>query len=103
MRTIHARQIQLIKMHIRKTKKVLLRPKTDEHLKPSVEVRHLVGKLFKAETLLTEVKRKVPTSLGSFLVMFVIRERIYANSVFLKFVYPATAKRFLMIHYIVLP
>jgi hypothetical protein len=27
-------------------------PKTDEHLNPSVEVYHLVGKLSKAETLL---------------------------------------------------
>ena len=39
----------------------MLYPKTDEHVNPSVEVRHLVGKLSTAETLLTEVQRKVPT------------------------------------------
>ena len=33
----------------------MLQPKTDEHVNPSVEVRHLVGKLSTAETLLTEV------------------------------------------------
>jgi len=30
----------------------MLRPKTDEHANPSVEVHHLVGKLSKTETLL---------------------------------------------------
>jgi len=34
-------------------------PKTDEHVNPRVEVHHLVGKLSTAETLLTEVQRKV--------------------------------------------
>ena len=43
--------------------------KTDEHLNPSVEVHHLVRKLSTAETLLTEVQRKVPTCPGSFLVI----------------------------------
>jgi len=33
--------------------------KTEEYLNPSVEVHHLVGKLSTAETLLTEVQRKV--------------------------------------------
>ena len=37
----------------------MLNPKTDEHVNLSVEVHHLVGKLSTAETLLTEVKRKV--------------------------------------------
>jgi len=37
----------------------MLHPKTDEHVNPSVEVHHLVGKLCTAETLLTEVQRKV--------------------------------------------
>ena len=36
--------------------------KPDEHVNTSVEVRHLVGKLSTAETLLTEVQRKVPRS-----------------------------------------
>jgi len=40
----------------------ILHPKTDEHLNPSVEVRHLVGKLSTAERLLTEVQRKAPRS-----------------------------------------
>jgi hypothetical protein len=31
----------------------MLHPKTDEHVNPSVEVHHLVGKLSMAETLLT--------------------------------------------------
>jgi len=35
----------------------LLHPKTDEHVNPSVEVHHLVEKLFTAESLLTEVQR----------------------------------------------
>jgi len=30
----------------------MLHPKTDEHVDPSVEVHHLVGKLSTAETLL---------------------------------------------------
>jgi len=37
----------------------MLHPKTHEHVNPSVEVHHLVGKLSTAETLLTEVQRKV--------------------------------------------
>jgi hypothetical protein len=37
----------------------MLHPKTDKHLNPSVEVQNLVGKLSMAETLLTEVQRKV--------------------------------------------
>jgi len=37
----------------------MLHPKTYEKLKPNVEVHHLVGKLSTAETLLTEVQRKV--------------------------------------------
>jgi len=36
----------------------MLHPKTNEHVNPSLEVRHLVGKLSTAETLLTEVQRK---------------------------------------------
>ena len=47
----------------------LLHPKTDEHMNPSVEVHHLVGKLSTAETLLTEVQLKVPTCPRSFLVI----------------------------------
>jgi len=39
----------------------MLHPKTDEHVNPSVDVHHLVGKLPTAETLLTEVQLKVPT------------------------------------------
>jgi len=35
----------------------MLHPKTVEHVKPNVEVHHLVGKLSTAETLLTEVQR----------------------------------------------
>jgi hypothetical protein len=46
----------------------MLHPKTDEHLNPSVEVHHLVGKLSTAETLLTEVQRKVPTFPGKHLL-----------------------------------
>jgi len=37
----------------------MLHPKTDEHVNPSVEGHHLVGKLSTLETLLTEVQRKV--------------------------------------------
>jgi len=37
----------------------MLHPKIDEHLNPSVELHHLVGKLSTAETLPTEVQRKV--------------------------------------------
>jgi len=37
----------------------ILHPKTDEHVNPGVEVHNLVGKLSTAETLLTEVQRKV--------------------------------------------
>ena len=43
--------------------------KTDEHVNPSVEVHHLVGKLSTAETLLTEVQRKVPICPRIFLVI----------------------------------
>jgi len=39
----------------------MLHPKTDEHVNPSVAVHHPVGKLSTAETLLTEVQRKVTT------------------------------------------
>jgi hypothetical protein len=39
----------------------MLQQKTNEHVNPSVAVHHLVGKLSTAETLLTEVQRKVPT------------------------------------------
>jgi len=35
----------------------IVHPKTDEHVNPSVEVHHLVGKLSTAETLLNEVQR----------------------------------------------
>jgi len=35
----------------------ILHPKTDEHVNPSVEVHHLVGKLSTAETLLNEPQR----------------------------------------------
>jgi len=52
----------------------MLRPKTDEHLKPSVEVHHLVGKLSTAGTLLTEVQRKVPKCPGSFLLINVCNQ-----------------------------
>ena len=52
----------------------MLHPKTDEHLKLSVEVHHLVGKLSMAETLLTEVQRTVPTCPGSFLVINVCNQ-----------------------------
>ena len=40
---------------------VMLHPKTDEPVNPSVEVHHLVGNLSTAETLLTEVQCKIPT------------------------------------------
>jgi hypothetical protein len=53
-------------------------PKTDEHVNPSVEVHHLVGKLSMAETLLTEIKRKVPSPGKQ---LFVIKERLYAHPV----------------------
>ena len=52
----------------------ILRSKTDEYPKPSVEMHHLVGKLSTAETLLTEVQRKVPTCPGSFLVINVCNQ-----------------------------
>ena len=39
-----------------------------EHVNPSVEMHHLVVKLSTAETLLTEVQRKVPTCLGKHFV-----------------------------------
>ena len=39
------------------TRLEMLHPKTDEHVKLSVEVRHLVGTLSTAETLPTEVQR----------------------------------------------
>ena len=35
----------------------MLHPKTDEHVNPSVEVHHIVGKLSTAENLLTEVQQ----------------------------------------------
>jgi len=47
-----------------------LHPKTDEHLNPSVEVHHLVGKLSTAETLLR-----------CNVAMFATRERLYAHPV----------------------
>ena len=37
----------------------MLHKKTDEHVNPRAEVHHLFGKLSTAETLLTEVQRKV--------------------------------------------
>jgi len=37
----------------------MLHLKTDEHVNPSAELQHLVGKLSTAETLLTDVQRKV--------------------------------------------
>jgi len=52
----------------------MLHAKTDEHLNPSVEVHHLVGKLSMAETLLTEVQRTVPTCPGGFLVINVCNQ-----------------------------
>jgi hypothetical protein len=57
----------------------MLHPKTNEHVNPSVEVHHFVGKLFMAETLLTEVPHKVPTCAGKHL--FVIMERLHAHPV----------------------
>ena len=56
------------------TRLEMLRPNTDEHPKPNVEMHHLVGKLSTAETLLTEVQRKVPTCPGSFLVINVCNQ-----------------------------
>jgi hypothetical protein len=38
----------------------MLHPKTDEHLKPIVELHHLVGKLSTAETFLTDVQSTSP-------------------------------------------
>ena len=58
----------------------MLHSKTDEHPNPSVEVHHLVGKLSTAETLLTEVQRKVPTCPGSFLVINVCNQGNYLCS-----------------------
>jgi len=52
----------------------MLHPKIDENLNPSVEVHHLDGKLSTAETLLTEVQRKVSTCPGGFLVMNVCNQ-----------------------------
>ena len=49
----------------------MLHRKTDEHVNPSVEVHHLVGKLSTAETHLTEVQRKDSTCPGK--LLFVIR------------------------------
>jgi hypothetical protein len=46
----------------------MLHPKTDEHVNPSAEVRHLVGELSTAETFLTDVQRKVPTCPGKHLL-----------------------------------
>jgi len=51
----------------------MLHPKTDERVNPSVEMHHLVGKLPTAETL--------PMCNVTVLVMFVIRERLYAHPV----------------------
>jgi hypothetical protein len=47
----------------------MLNPKTDEHVNPSVEVHHLVGKLSTAETLLS----KVPTYPGKQLIKWWVR------------------------------
>ena len=58
----------------------MLYPKTDEHVNPSVDVNHLVGKLSTAGTLLTEVQRKVPKCF--LVIMIVIGERLYAHPVF---------------------
>jgi len=58
----------------------MLHPKTDEHVNPSVEVHHLVGKLSTAETPPTEMEHKVPICPGKH--FFVIRETIYAHPVF---------------------
>jgi len=58
----------------------MLRPKTDENPNPSVQVHHLVGKLSTAETLPTDVQRKVPTCPGSFLVTNVCNQRKYLCS-----------------------
>jgi hypothetical protein len=52
----------------------MLHPTTDEHLTPSVEVHHLVGKLSTAGTLLTEVQCKVPTCPISFLLINVCNQ-----------------------------
>jgi len=51
----------------------MLHPKTDEHVNPSVDVHHFDGKLSTAETLLM---RNVK------FIMFVIKERLYAYSVY---------------------
>jgi len=45
----------------------MLHPKTDEHVNPSVEVHHTVGKLSTGETLLTDVQPKVPKCPGKHL------------------------------------
>ena len=47
----------------------MLHPKTDEHLNPSVVVHHLVGKLSTAETLLTDLQRKVVCNQGTILCL----------------------------------
>jgi hypothetical protein len=46
----------------------MLHPKTDEHVKPSEEVHNQVGKLSRAENLLTEVQLKVPKCPGKHLM-----------------------------------
>ena len=57
----------------------MLYPKTVEHVNPSVEVHHLVGKLSTVETLLTEVQCEAPTC---FLVINVCNQgRLYAYPV----------------------
>ena len=61
----------------------MLHPKPDEHVNPSVELHDLIGKLSTVRTLLTEMQRKVATRPGKHL--FVIRERLYAHPVDLKF------------------
>ena len=54
----------------------MLHPKTDEHVNPSVEVHHLVGKLSTAETLVTEVQSKI-------IVINVCNQgRLYAHPVY---------------------
>ena len=52
----------------------MLHSMTDEHLNLSVEVHHLVGTSYTAETLLIDVQRTVPTCPGSFLVINVCNQ-----------------------------
>jgi len=58
---------------------VMLHPKTDQLVNPSVELRHLLAELSATETLLTEVQRKVLTCPGKH--SLVIGERLYAHPV----------------------